>query len=451
MSGDFSDFVDVAVDVGSVVATDGAEFLADTSITEFGFPVDLVDTVGFEQAGSFAGNASWFDTFNSGDILGAAGSVEDPFEVARLASEAAYNSPVSLDGLSGGLDFTNILSGQGINLDSITSSLPSFSDIKNFASGISSDFSGYVKQAQSALQTYQKVAPAVNAASSALGIQNPINQIIRPVSQAVGIAGQATGTTGLISKSSIVAAPGTQLVEMNAQQTRDLEARNLNPAYVNSLVDPQAGDVTTYDTATASKAELTVLKQDYENAIASNEKNIADANKNIEEMQANLQDPDLSPAQRASLEAQIQANQESLATYTQAYADNLNGLSNVNDQLTNDNQIITQTDANTINSPNAVSQAAGDQYALVQDTNGTYSVIDLANGTTVQSGLTQQQAILQTQDLNFATTGIPLSTNNPVSVAAAVTSITGVVPNTGDGAGTNAQALTTQQIGRAHV
>ena len=167
MSGDFSDFVDVAVDVGSVVATDGAEFLADTSITEFGFPVDLVDTVGFEQAGSFAGNASWFDTFNSGDILGAAGSVEDPFEVARLASEAAYNSPVSLDGLSGGLDFTNILSGQGINLDSITSSLPSFSDIKNFASGISSDFSGYVKQAQSALQTYQKVAPAVNAASSA--------------------------------------------------------------------------------------------------------------------------------------------------------------------------------------------------------------------------------------------------------------------------------------------
>ena len=160
-------------------------------------------------------------------------------------------------------------------------------------------------------------------------------------------------TTGLISKSSIVAAPGTQLVEMNAQQTRDLEARNLNPAYVNSLVDPQAGDVTTYDTATASKAELTVLKQDYENAIASNEKNIADANKNIEEMQANLQDPDLSPAQRASLEAQIQANQESLATYTQAYADNLNGLSNVNDQLTNDNQIITQTDANTINSPNA--------------------------------------------------------------------------------------------------
>ena len=349
-----------------------------------------------------------FDTFNPGDILSSIPSVGD------------------------------------FSLSSITDSLPSLSDIKNFASGISSDFSGYVKQAQSALQTYQKVAPAVNAASSALGIQNPINQIIRPVSQAVGIAGQATGTTGLISKSSIVAAPGTQLVEMNAQQTRDLEARNLNPAYVNSLVDPQAGDVTTYDTATASKAELTVLKQDYENAIASNEKNIADANKNIEEMQANLQDPDLSPAQRASLEAQIQANQESLATYTQAYADNLNGLSNVNDQLTNDNQIITQTDANTINSPNAVSQAAGDQYALVQDTNGTYSVIDLANGTTVQSGLTQQQAILQTQDLNFATTGIPLSTNNPVSVAAAVTSITGVVPNTGDGAGTNAQALTNQ-------
>ena len=239
MSGDFSDFVDVAVDVGSVVATDGAEFLADTSITEFGFPTDLIDTVGFEQAGSFAGNASWFDTFNSGDILSSIPSVGD------------------------------------FSLSSITDSLPSLSDIKNFASGISSDFSGYVKQAQSALQTYQKVAPAVNAASSALGIQNPINQIIRPVSQAVGIAGQATGTTGLISKSSIVAAPGTQLVEMNAQQTRDLEARNLNPAYVNSLVDPQAGDVTTYDTATASKAELTVLKQDYENAIASNEKNIA--------------------------------------------------------------------------------------------------------------------------------------------------------------------------------
>lgn len=412
MSGDFSDFVDIAVDVGSSVDVFGAEFLSEIGIdglSAFDIPVsDLANIDAWAQVGDFAGNASWFDTFNPGDILSSIPSVGD------------------------------------FSLSSITDSLPSLSDIKNFAGGISSDFSGYVKQAQGAIQSYQKVAPTVNTVSSALGIQNPINQIIQPVSQAVGIASQAAGATSLISKSSIVASPGSQFVEMTSQQTNDLIARTINPAYVNSLVDPQAGDVTTYDAAILSKAELTTLKQDYETAIASNEQNIANANKNIEEMQANLQDPDLSPAQRASLEAQIKANQEAIAQYTDAYTSNLGGLSTVNDQLDNDNQIIAQTDANTVTSPGAVAGQVVDQYSMIKNTDGTYSIFDKSTGDTVQAGLTEQQAILAQQDLNLATPGITVNTNSAIDVAAAATSITGVIPNTGDSAGTNAQALVAQ-------
>ena len=39
------------------------------------------------------------------------------------------------------------------------------------------------------------VAPAVNAASNALGIQNPVNQIVQPASQVIGIAGSAAGVS----------------------------------------------------------------------------------------------------------------------------------------------------------------------------------------------------------------------------------------------------------------
>lgn len=406
MSGDFSDFVDIAVDVGSVVATDGAEFLANTSVTEFGFPVDLVDTVGFEQAGSFAGNASWFDTFNPGDIVSQA---------------------------------TDALS--GFSLDSITSSLPSLSDIKSFASGVQSDFSGFVKQAQGAIQAYQKVAPAVNAASNALGIQNPVNQIIAPVSQAVGVAGAAAGasrsistttaTTPLISKSAVSANSDAQFNELDARQTAELEAK-INPAYRNSLIDPSpvspaedpsAENVTTYDAATLSKAELTTLKQQYETAIASNEQNIANANKNIEEMQANLQDPNLSPGQRALLQTQIDNNQAAIAQYTDAYASNLSGLSNVNDQLANDNRIIDQTDNNVTNAPTGVDPTTLEGYGVA----GTPPIIP--NGTTITP---VDPTTLEGYGLT------------PTGVTAATTSITGVVPNVGDGTGAVTQALTDQ-------
>ena len=66
---------------------------------------------------------------------------------------------------------------QGFSLDSITSSLPSLSDIQSFAGQVQSDFSGFVKGVQGVTQAYQKVAPA----ASLFGFANELGVIWRLV------------------------------------------------------------------------------------------------------------------------------------------------------------------------------------------------------------------------------------------------------------------------------
>ena len=158
------DILDNAKDVGSLVTDFGTEYLDTSSFTSFEIPgVDVSSLGGFDVAGSFAGDASWFDTFNSGSILDSIPSVSD------------------------------------FSLPSLPDSLPSLSSLKDVVSTVSNDLGGFVKNAQAAFAAYQKVAPVVNLAASALGIQNPVNAIIAPVSQAVGIAGAAAGVAGSAS------------------------------------------------------------------------------------------------------------------------------------------------------------------------------------------------------------------------------------------------------------
>lgn len=124
-----------------------------------------------------------------------------------------------------------------------------------------------------------------------------------------------------------------------------------NAEAVNNATDPSVGGVTNYDQAELSKAELEARKQEYEVAIAGYEREIRNSNLNIQEMQENLRDPNLSPRQRAILEAGIQANQADIATNTDNYLRVSTDLANVNDQLAADNQIIESTDASTTNDP----------------------------------------------------------------------------------------------------
>lgn len=127
-----------------------------------------------------------------------------------------------------------------------------------------------------------------------------------------------------------------------------------NAEAVNNATDPSVGGVTNYDQAELSKAELESRKQEYEVAISGYEREIRNSNLNIQEMQQNLLDPNLSPRQRALLEAGIQENQANIATNTDNYLRVSTDLANVNDQLAADNQIIESTDASTTNNPASI-------------------------------------------------------------------------------------------------
>ena len=181
------DFLSEAADIGSLVTDLGTEFLDTDFFTSFEIPsFDVADFGGFEAVGSFAGDASWFETFNTGEILGGASPVEG---LSRSLSNVPSLSSI-IDSVPSVSDF---------NLPSITDSLPSLSSIKDVAATVQGDFARFASDAQAALAAYQKVAPLVNLATSAFGIQNPVDAILAPVSQAVGIAGAAAGVAGAVS------------------------------------------------------------------------------------------------------------------------------------------------------------------------------------------------------------------------------------------------------------
>lgn len=405
-----------AVDLGSLVDFGGTEFLDVGGFTDFDIPIgDVIDLGGYDIAGSFAGNATWFDTFNPGAILDSIPSIGD------------------------------------FSLSSITDSLPSLSDIKTFAGGIQSDFSGFVKQAQVAVQSYQQFAPLVNAASSALGIQNPVNQFIQPVSQAVGLAGAAAGVAGRVSQ------PGSGLVNTTSQivsgatgfrPLTDPELaqvmRNVNPAYVNTFAAPGTAQPSTYNNAVETVQSLTPVIEGFQTQIDGSKLAIDQENKNIVLYQSQLDNPNLTDTQRADLEAKIQNSYDNIAAAQEVIDNTQPVLESTTQSYTQAADVIANTNATAITFPAAVPGQIVDQYSMVKNTDGTYSIFDLATGDTVQSGLSQQQAILQAQDLNIATPGISTNTNSPVAVSGTTTAITGVIPLSGDQSAVTAQALTTQ-------
>jgi len=401
LGGAIGGITDFAADLGSAVTDFGTEFMSSIpSLDAFQIPsFDIPSLGGFGEIGSFAGSASWFDTFNPGSILSSIPSVSD------------------------------------FNISSLTSSLPSLSSIKSLASTVTSAVSTVNSAVQTGLSAYNKIAPAVNAASSAFGIQNPLTQIAQATQQVAGVGGQAAGilgaatgaisglgklnTNNLVSSSaaalgfnpataSSLTAKATSLFTTDPNSTnavdkatglpintpREVDAyglniltaaedkqlvRNVNPAFVNSFtdtdqatidainrieankakslnssVDPASPTVSNYDQAVASRQELLANKAEIESSLVANEKVISDANKNIEEMQQNLLDPDLSDAQRETLNAQIAANQATIAEATNNIVANQAALSDTDDQLAADNQIIASTDASTTQTPGAV-------------------------------------------------------------------------------------------------
>jgi len=392
-------------DLGSIVDDLGGEFLSGDafSFTDFDIPLgDVAGLGGWTEVGSFAGSADWFDTFNVGSILDSIPSIGD------------------------------------FNLGSLTDSLPSLSSIRDVATTFSNDIGGIVKTAQTAVKAYQKVAPLVNVGFSALGVQNPLTPITQVVQQTIGVAGAAAGIAGaaggITSLSSLASNPTAiatvasvtgvppNLISSGARAVdqyglgilTDQESTQLTKkaTLINSFVDAELPSIKTYNQAIASQADLESNLAEIKKSIAGNDRVISDATKNIEEITQNLQDPDLSDAQRARLEEQINANQTSLAEATANNAQNQESLNSISGLVTNNQQIITQTNASVNNGPQGVESGAASQFTSAYDPEtGQWSVFDNISGTTVRTGLTQQAAILAEEDLNI-TSGLTLNTSS---------------------------------------
>lgn len=442
------DIISAAADVSSVVTDLGAEFITPEALgiagAAFGVPGPEVFSSfgGFDLVGSFAGDASWFDAFNPGAILDSVPSVGD------------------------------------FSLSSVTDSLPSLSSIKDSAMTVVSDF----KTVSSTVQSGLKVVNQAQAVAGQLGVQLPGADVIRAVNQGAGLVNSATaGLSAVTATAGSLTAKATSLfttiptaanaidkvtgLPINTPRAVDQYGLSImtdaestaftkKASLISSFTDPQAGTVNNYSEAVASRNELLASKQEYETAIAGFEREIANSNKNIEEMQANLQDPDLSPAQRAALEAQIQANQDTIALNTDNLLSSQSTLSEIDSNLESDQAIITSTNNSAILAPGAVNRESvqggtRSQYEFVKNTaDGTYSIIDTATGDTVQSGLTEQQAIIAEQDLNIVTPGIS-TTSGPLAVPTPTIATPGINPTTtqqaaAQAAGTNIQNLVAQ-------
>ena len=396
--------------IGSVISDLGTEFASAAPPTNL--PVfqaaNPLDFGGYEVVGSFAGVDAWVELFDKGSIVGSASPVFNAFDVLTPTEVFGTISPVS--------DF---------NLPSNTDSLPSLSSIKDIGSTVQKDFGRFVSDAQSALVAYQKVAPLVNLASSALGIQNPVNAILVPVSQAVGIAGAAAGVAGAVGTGDIrslatnpavintvysvagsntsfsvaraigtgvslyntanaigstvnsVTQPGAVVAtngivggtfrELNAAETAALE-RNFDPRLINRLVDPETNQPLTYNTALISRDELSLIINDYNTEIANSDQAIRSNNANITAIEAELADGNLSDDRRSELEDILRASYENNAIQQNIRDSNLAGLSTAVSSLAADQEIINITNNSLTQSPGAITTSADRAIALAAAT-----------------------------------------------------------------------------------
>ena len=184
---------------------------------------------------------------------------------------------------------------------------------------------------------------------------------------------------------------------------------------INSFTDAELPGIKTYNQALASQAEIESNLAEIKNSIAGNDRVISDATKNIEEMTQNLQDPDLSDAQRARLEEQINANQATIAEATANNAQNQQSLNSISEAAANNQQIIAQTDASAVNQPATVNTGPANDFTSAYDPEtATWSVFNNTTGTTVSTGLSEQQALLAAEDLNI-TSGVGLNASTTTS------------------------------------
>ena len=227
------DIISGAADLGSVVTDLGTEFMSSDLVTSFEVPsFDVSSLGGFGEVGSLAGSASWFDTFNPGSIVSSIPSVSD-FSLPSLPSLPSLSS-LNVNSL-----VSSAASSFGIPA-SITSTITKTLSNPNLISAGAAAL-GINPAIVSSATNILKGGSPVAAGAAALGI-NP--------SVATSLTAKATSlfatdpnasnardvATGLpINTPREVDANG--LTILNATETAAL-TKNVNPAFINSLVDP---------------------------------------------------------------------------------------------------------------------------------------------------------------------------------------------------------------------
>lgn len=366
MSGAFEAIVDVGSslisDIGSVVTDFGTEFASSLGGLDFGISLDSIADFGaFEQIGSFAGNATWFDAFNPGDIISSVSSVAE--------------------------------SGSGF-LSSF--SLPSLSDIKSIASTVQSDFGGFIRDAQSAIQTAQKFAPIVNVASSALGIPNPINEIIQPLGQAVGIAGAAAGVAGGVATGNVRSVITSPAVVSTA-------ASFIGGAESAQLARGIGTGVSLYNTV-----------QDLGSRLPLGEATAVSGPTGFTVAGAVSQIAALSPELQETTNGVVGGTFRELTAAETRQLENIITPGLIN-RLTDPGipqDVVTNAVTNLISAPADQASTAINQFlSFYEPESGTWSVFDTINNTTVQSGLTEQQARVAENEYNIIVNGATLNSD----------------------------------------
>lgn len=451
MSGGFDAIADIglgdilssAADLGSVVTDLGTEFASSFDITSFEIPsFDVSSLGGFDIAGSFAGSADWFNTFNPGSILDSIPSVSD------------FSLP-SLPGLPslGSLNVNSLVSSAASSFgipSSITSTISSTLNSPSLISAGAAALGINPSIALSASKVLSGGSP-VSAAASAFGINPAVATSL--TAQATSLF--ATNPTAANAVDAITRLPINTPREVDAYGLNILTAaedraltRNVNPAFINSLVDPSTAQSLTYDAAVQSKAALTPLIKDYTDQIAIAEQNIASNNANIAAIEAELRDEFLPDARREELEAVLAANYENNAIQQNTIITNQERLTAAGGSLAADQRVIAATEASRVNNAAAVTSSGQvDQYTAAYDPEtGTWSVFNNSTGVTTQTGLTEQQAILAAQDLNISS-GVTLN-STPVAVNLGTASLGDLALATDPGTGVGIQARNLVQEAR---
>lgn len=442
VTGAFSDVVEAAADVTSVVTDLGTEFLSSEALgvagLAFGVPTGpgLFSSFGaFDVVGSFAGNASWFDAFNPGQIIS---------QAADVVSGGGIGGGLELPGL-GNLNFGN---------------LPGVSDFGQIAS-----------TASQAVRSVSTVVGPVASAASALGVQVPGLQVLGQVNRIAGTVGAAStgfsnftsgqpltaagalktgasligAATGVTQNSGFVGAKNFAAAEVNdlfaginiltdTQANQLIRQSGVNPLFVNGLVDPGTQLPFDANSYILNQADLNNLKNQFDNEIAGAESNIREANANIVQAQAELDDPNISDERRAELNQFIENSYASIATNQESLEYNQNALTQLNTNIENEVALYTQASNQANRSPAGVSPssvtAPGDNFVTAYDPEtGRWSVFNTQTGATVATNLSEQQALLATQDLNIGLPAVSLNTSAAAAQGANAAAVTNSVPS----------------------